>query len=106
MQKTPIYLNDSMMLIYKFALIFALILSVASIFVGIGYGAITYLQSELSFSSALYEGFVLFLKGAAIAAFISFASFMAFWKKHQIVYRNCKQNQASNCNEIGFFRLA
>lgn len=105
MQKTPIYLNDSMMPVYKFALIFALILSVSSIFVGTGYGIFTYVYSELSFSSALIEGLVLFLKGAAIAALIGFVGFMAFWKKYQITYLNCRQNNESKCDKIGFFRL-
>lgn len=106
MQKTPIYLSDRVMPIYKFALIFAFLLSLASIFVGMGFGLFVYLYSELSFASALAEGVLLFLKGAAIAALISFVSFLAFWKKYQIRYHNCLENDGSDCKEIGFFRLA
>lgn len=106
MQKTPIYLSDRVMPIYKFALIFAFLLSLASIFVGMGFGLFVYLDSGLSFADALSEGVLLFLKGAAIAAFISFVSFLAFWKKYQIRYHNCLENRESDCKDIGFFRLA
>lgn len=106
MHKTPIYLSDSLMAVYKFALLFAFMLSIASIFTGVGFGIFTYFQSELSFASAMYEGFVLFLKGVGIAALVSFISFLAFWKKHQIAYKNCMQSNKSNCNEIGFFQFA
>jgi hypothetical protein len=106
MQKTPIYLSNRVMPIYKFALIFAFLLSLASIFVGMGFGLFVYLDSGLSFTGALSEGFSLLFKGAAIAALVSFASFLAFWKKYQIRYHNCLENDGSDCKEIGFFRLA
>lgn len=106
MQKTPIYLSDRVMPIYKFALTFAFLLSLASIFAGIGFGLFVYTGSGLSFASALAEGVLLFLKGAAIAALISFVSFLAFWKKYQIRYYNCLENHESDCKEINFFRLA
>lgn len=106
MQKTPIYLSDRVMPIYKFALIFAFLLSLTSIFVGIGFSLFVYLDSGLSFAAALLEGSLLFLKGAAIAALISFVSFFAFWKKYQIRYHNCLENRESDCKDIGFFRLA
>lgn len=106
MQKTPIYLSASLMAFYRFALLFAFMLSIASIFTGIGFGLFTYFDSEISFASAMYEGFLLFLKGSGIAAVISFVSFLAFWKKHQIDYKNCMQSDENNCNKIGFFQFA
>ncbi|MBE0499176.1 MAG: hypothetical protein IBX43_08060 [Campylobacterales bacterium] len=106
MQKTPIYLSDKVIPIYKFALIFAFLLSLASFFVGMGFGLFVYLDSGLSFADALIEASLLFLKGAAIAAFIGFVSFLAFWKKYQIRYHNCLKNRVSDCKEISFFRLA
>ena len=106
MRDTPIYLNNIIMPIYKFLLVFAFLFGFSSILAGIGYGLFTYLTAELSFVSSMYMGFVLFLKGAALSAMISFVGFMAFWKKHQITYLNCKKSKTNNCDELGFFSLA
>jgi len=106
MQNTPFYLNDTLMPVYKFALIFAFMLGLASIFAGTGYGLYTYAATELSFASSMYSGLLLFLKGAALTSAISFVGFFAFWKKHQIAYYNCQKSQGKNCFEIGIFNFA
>ena len=106
MQSTPSYLSDSIMPLYKTALVFAFMLGVSSVFAGLGYSVYTFFQTDLAISSALFSGLIIFLKGAALTALISFTSFMAFWKKHQIKYQNCKTSQATNCNDIGFFHFA
>lgn len=106
MNNTPIFLNDIFMPIYKFILVFAFLLCFASILAGIGYGLLNYTITELSFASSMYVGLILFLKGATLSAVISFISFLAFWKKHQITYQNCKQRRSENCNELGFYSLA
>jgi len=106
MQSTPLYLSDSIMPLYKTALVFAFMLGASSVLAGLGYSVYTLLQTELTVSLALFSGLIVFFKGAALTALISFTSFMAFWKKHQIKYNNCKASQATNCNDIGFFRFA
>jgi len=106
MNDTPIYLADMFMPIYKFALVFAFLFGFTSVLAGVGFGLFNYFTTELSLSSSMYMGLILFLKGAGISAAISFISFMAFWKKHQIAYRNCKETRTENCYEKGFFSLA
>ena len=97
MKNTPLYLNDSFMSVYKFALMFSFILGFASIFVSIAYAI---------FASSLYLGFILFIKGAGLTAVISFIGFMGLWKKHQLNLENCKENKTENSTELGFFNLA
>ena len=106
MQNTPPYLSDILMPVYKIALIFAFMLGFASIFTGIGYALYTYAATELSFVSSMYSGLVLFLKGAALSATISFIGFFAFWKKHQIAFKNCQNSQDKNCFKPGFLNFA
>jgi len=106
MKTTPIYLDDKFMPVYKFILVFAFMLGSASILAGIGYGVFTYAQTELSFSSSMYAGLILFLKGAGISAMISFIGFLAFWNKHQIAYENCKNSNSKSCSEMGYFSFA
>ncbi len=106
MKSTPFYLNDMFMPLYKFLLIFAFMLGFASIFTGIGYGLFTYIETDLSFASSLYSGFLLFLKGAGISAVISLVGFLAFWKKHQIAHENCKKGHITECQKTGLFRFA
>ena len=97
MKNTPIYLSDAFMSIYRMALMFSFMLGFASIFAGIAYAL---------FMSSAYIGFLLFLKGAAISAAISFIGFMGLWKKHQLAFENCKENKTSNCMELGYFNFA
>lgn len=106
MQTVPPYLSDTIMPLYKFALIFAFMLGFASIFTGIGYALYTYASTELSFLSSMYLGFILFLKGAGLTAVISFFGLMAFWKKYKISLQNCKESQSKNCFDLGFFNYA
>ena len=106
MQNTPLYLSDRLMPVYKFALIFSFMLGFASIFAGVGYALYTYSATELSFASSMYCGLILFLKGAGITASISFVSFLAFWKKHQIAFNNCQKSQDKNCFKPGFLNFA
>jgi len=106
MQSTPVLLSDSIMPLYKIALTFALMLGMASVIVGVGYVLFNYFQTDLAFTTAMFDGFVLFLKGAALTAVISFISFFAFWKKHEIQYNNCKASKGTNCNDLGLFRFA
>ena len=97
MKNTPLYLNDAFMSIYKFALMFSFMLGLSSIFAGIAYAL---------FASSFYLGFLLFLKGAGLTAFISFIGFMGLWKKHQLDFENCKESKTKNCISLGFFNLA
>jgi len=106
MQHTPLYLSDTIMPLYKFALIFAFMLGFSSVIAGLGYGLYTYGVTELSLASSMYAGLILFLKGAALTALISFFSFIAFWKKHQIKLKKCQESQHKNCYELGFFNFA
>jgi hypothetical protein len=106
MQSTPFYLSDFIMPFYKATLIFAFMLGASSVLAGISYSIYTMIQTDLTISTSLFHGFIIFLEGTALTAIISFTSFMAFWKKHQIKYNNCKELQATNCNDIGFFRFA
>lgn len=106
MQSTPFYLSDSIMSLYKTTLIFAFMLGASSVLAGTGYSIYSMLQTDVTVSTALFNGFIVFLKGTALTAIISFTSFMAFWKKHQIKYNNCKATQGTNCNDIGFFHFA
>lgn len=106
MRSTPIYLSDSIMPLYKTALVFAFMLGISSVIASFGFSVFTLITTDLGISAALFSGFIIFLKGATLTAVISFISFMAFWKKHQIQYNNCKSSQATNCNEIGLFRFA
>jgi len=106
MNKTPPSASDIIMPIFRFALIFSFMLGFASIFAGIGYGIFTYATTELSFLSSMYAGLILFLKGAGLTAVISFISFMAFWKKHQIAYEKCQKSGVKDCNRLGFINFA
>jgi len=106
MQNKPFYFSDTFMSVYRFLLIFAFMLGFASIFAGIGYGLYTFVATDFSFATSMYLGLVLFLKGAAITAILSFIGFFAFWKRHQVAYENCQKSGAQNCHELGFFRLA
>ena len=106
MQNTPFYLSDFFMPVYKFLLIFAFMLGFASIFTGIGYGVYIYIQTDTSFLSSMYSGFLLFLKGSGVAALSTLIGFLAFWRKHQIAYDNCKNGYSTSCQEMGFFRFA
>ncbi len=106
MQSTPPFLADAVMPIYKAALLFAFMLGIASVLTGFGYSIFTFIQTDISISAAIYSGFFVFLKGAVLTAFISFIGFLAFWKKHQIQYNNCKASPSARCNEIGFFNFA
>ena len=106
MNNTPTYLSDVFMPVYRFALVFAFLFAFASVLVGIGYGLFNYSTTELTFASSMYAGFIIFLKGASLSAVISFISFMAFWKKYQAAYDECKESKSNNCKEIGLFGLA
>jgi predicted membrane protein len=106
MRKTPFYLNDLFMPLYKAALILAFMLGFASIFTGIGYGIYTYMQSDLGFLASMFEGFVLFLKGAGVTAAISFIAFFALWKRYQIRHANAEETSNHPFEELGLFRFA
>ncbi len=107
MKKLPFYLNDSLVPFYRVVLVLAFLLSFSSMLVGAGFTIVTYISSELSFSASLYQGFILFLKGAALSALLGFTGFLAFWKRHQIMYENCQDShKQSDCNKIGFFTFA
>jgi hypothetical protein len=105
MQSTPLYLSNSIMPIYRTALVFAFMLGLTSVLTAIGYTIFTYITGDLSFSAAIYHGFVVFFKGALITASISFIGFIAIWKKHQIKYNNCKYSRGTNCENIGKFNF-
>jgi len=97
MNNTPLYLNNSFISMYKFALMFSFLLGFSSIFIGIAYALYT---------SSTLLGFLLFLKGAGIAALISSIGFIGLWKKHQLEFEKCKENKSTHCIELGFFSLA
>jgi len=106
MNKTPSTISDKIMPLFRFALIFSFMLGFASIFAGIGYGVYSYAATDLSLASSMYSGLILFLQGAALASAISFLSFLAFWKKHQIKYEECKKTKSKECQQLGFFKFA
>ena len=106
MRATPPYLSDLLMPLFKTALVFAFMLGVASVIAGLGFCVFTFITTDLSITTVLFSGFMVFLKGAALTASISFISFIAFWKKHQIKYNNCKYSQSTNCDKIGLYRFA
>ncbi len=106
MQSTPTLLSDNLMPIYKTAMFFSFILGIASILVGFGYMVFANLFADVALSSAAFSGFILFLKGAGLAASISFVSFFAFWKRHEIKFNNCRESKSTNCTDIGLFHFA
>ncbi|MDF1881251.1 hypothetical protein JHD50_08040 [Sulfurimonas sp. MAG313] len=106
MHSTPTYLHDKMMPIYRYALIFSFMLGFASLLAGIGFSIFTYAVSDLSFFSSVYIGFILFLKGVAIASTVSFLSFFAFWNKYQLRLESCQSQENHNCFKLRIFDFA
>ncbi len=107
MKLLPFYLNDSIMPIYRTLLVLAFLLGFSSLLVGLGFAIFTYASTELSFSTSAYHGLILFLKGAGLSALFGFIGFYAFWKRHHILYENCrKSHTAEYCGELGFFNFA
>ena len=96
MRVIPFYLSDTVMPIYKGVLTLAYLLTVSSIFVSLTYAVVVG-----SFSIAL----ILFAKGIIFSSTLSFVASLAFWKKYQILYQNCKKRPTLNCNEVGFFAI-
>jgi len=97
MRKIPLLLSDQVMPVYKFALIFSFMLGFASVFTGIIYAL---------FMSSASLGFILFIKGAALTAIISSFGFAGLWKRHQLNYEHCRENNTTDCMDLGFFNLA
>jgi hypothetical protein len=97
MKSTPFYLSTTMMPFYKASIILAAMLGVSSFFVSIVYAL---------FTGSLTVGLILLLKGLALSATLSTIGFLAFWKKHQIEFENCKANNGINCYDAGLYHFA
>ncbi|HIC43086.1 MAG TPA: hypothetical protein EYO73_01965 [Sulfurimonas sp.] len=91
MKRTPLYLNDSFMIVHKLALIFSFMLGQVSILISLAYAI---------FIGSAQLAFILFLKAAGLATITSCIGFMDLWKKHQLDFNNCKEYKTNACIKL------